>query len=184
MNITVAAVGEKTLSKILEEVIREAKRIEESAKLSSKAHFAAAEFWENFHLWVGIPMVVLATVVTGLSFSSANIIAGIISIVVACLSGIITFLNPNDRYSIHSSAGNSYDALLNQTRIFWTIDCWGSKSEDILAEELKLLSERKDALNHKFPKIPNWAYRKAKKRIDEGESEYKVDKMPIDQVQP
>lgn len=170
--------AEKTVSKTKDEIIKEAQRIEESALYSAKGHFVAANFWTNFHLWIGIPMVLLAAIAgaSALSqFDPKHIVAGIISIIVADLSGVMTFLNPNEKASTHLNAGNNYDALQNKVRMFWSIDCWKEESEQVLTEKLKYFSEQKDRLNQSSPQIPRWAYQKAKKGILEGEADYKVD---------
>src|SRR5881394_1255412 len=54
--------AERAVSKPREEIIRQAKRMEEGLLYSSKGHFAASAFWSKFHLWIGIPMVILAAV--------------------------------------------------------------------------------------------------------------------------
>jgi hypothetical protein len=170
--------GERTASKAREEVIREAKRIEESLLHSSKGHYAAAHVWGNFHLWVGIPMVLFSTIAGAAALAKVDpehLVAGTLSIIVAALSGVATFLNPNERVSAHLNAGNSYDSLMNKARIFWAIDCWREESDQVLTERLKHFSEQKDDLNRKCPQIPRWAYKKGKKGIEEGESKYLVD---------
>lgn len=171
--------AERSFSKTKDEIIKEAKRIEEGLLYSSKGHFAAAHFWSNFHLWVGIPVVVLSAVagVSALSqFDYKHVVAGLISIAVAALSGVMTFLNPNEKASAHLNAGNNYDSLQNKIRIFWSIDCWREESEQVLTEKLKYFSEQKDKLNQSCPQIPRWAYKIAKKGINEGEGNYTVDK--------
>jgi hypothetical protein len=171
--------AEKTVSKTKDEIIKEAQRIEESALYSAKGHFVAANFWTNFHLWIGIPMVLLAAIAGASALSQFNpkhIVAGTISIIVAALSGVMTFLNPNEKVSTHLNAGNNYDALQNKVRMFWSIECWKEDSEQVLTERLKYFSEQKDRLNQSSPQIPRWAYQRAKKGILEGEADYKVDK--------
>ena len=178
MDNTHFTTAEKAVSKTKDEIIKEAQRIEESALYSAKGHFVAANFWTNFHLWIGIPMVLLAAIAgaSALSqFDPKHIVAGIISIIVAALSGVMTFLNPNEKASTHLNAGNNYDALQNKVRMFWSIDCWKEESEQVLTEKLKYLSEQKDRLNQSSPQIPRWAYQRAKKGILEGEADYKVD---------
>lgn len=170
--------AEKPISKTKNEVIKEAQRIEESTLYSAKGHLVAANFWTNFHLWVGVPMVLLAAIAgaSALSqFDPKHVIAGIISIIVAALSGVMTFLNPNEKASTHLNAGNSYDALQNKVRMFWSIDCWREESEEVLTEKLKYLAEQKGRLNQSSPQIPRWAYKLAKKGVLEGEADYKVD---------
>ena len=169
---------ERPASQTRDEVVREAKRIEEGLLYSSKGHFAASHFWSNFHLWIGIPMVVLSALAGATALSAidpSHIVAGLLSIVVAVLSAVATFLNANERVSAHLSAGNSYDALMNKVRIFWAIDCWRDESEQVLTERLKYFSEQKDDLNRKCPQIPRWAYKKGKTGILSGEATYRVD---------
>lgn len=172
--------AEKPISKTKEEVIKEAQRIEESALYSAKGHLVAANFWTNFHLWIGIPIVLLSAIAGASAisqFDPKHIVAGIISIMVVALSGVMTFLNPNEKASIHLNAGNNYDSLRNKVRMFWSIDCWGGESEQVLTEKLKYFSEQKDRLNQSSPQIPRWAYSLAKKGILKGEADYKVDNL-------
>jgi hypothetical protein len=123
-------------------------------------------------------MVVLSTIAGAAAlakFDPEHLVAGTLSIIVAALSGVATFLNPNERVSAHLNAGNSYDSLMNRVRIFWSIDCWRDDSDQVLTERLKHFSEQKDDLNRKCPQIPRWAYKGAKKSIEGGEATYAVD---------
>lgn len=52
--------AEQPVSKAKLEIMKESQRIEESALYSSKGHFVASYFWTNFHLCMGVPMVILA----------------------------------------------------------------------------------------------------------------------------
>ncbi len=175
--------AERSTSKTKSEVIKEAQRIGESLLHSSKNHFEAALIFRSLHLWVGIPMVVLAAVAGAAAlskFDPERLIAGSLSIVVAVLSGVATFLNPNERVSAHMDAGNSYDALLNRVRIFWSIECWQSDSDAVLTDRLRHLSEQKDELNRRCPQIPKLARLRAKRGIERGEAEFAVDKENIE----
>lgn len=173
--------AERPISKSKQEVVKEAKRIEESLLHSSKGHYAAASRWARFHMIIGLAMAIISAIAGAAAFKSwdpTGVLAGICSFVVVVLSSLITFLNPNDRATAHRDAGHSYDALMNKVRIFYTIECWRIESEDILADKIVQLSEAKTELNAKCPQIPPWAYKKAKKGIDAGEGVYTVDKKP------
>jgi len=170
---------EKTVSIAKEAIIDEAKRIEENCLFTAKGHFVVAQFWTNFHLWIGIPSVVLAGAAGTAAFAkfdSNNIVAGVTAIIVAILTGLSTFLNPSDRSKIHLNAGNNYDSLLSRIRIFWTIECRKENSDEILAKKLKDFSDERDKLNRECPQVPKWAYKIAKKGIEAGEADYIVDK--------
>jgi hypothetical protein len=170
--------GERAVPSPKDEIIKEAKRVEEDALHSSKGHFAAAQLWGRFHLWTGILISVLSGFSAGFIFAdSYRLAAGILASVVVMLSAVATFLNPNERASTHLSAGNNYDALCTRSRIFWTIECWREEYTDqVLTEKLRDLCDEKNKLNHSCPQIPKWAYDEAKKGIDAGEGVYQVDK--------
>lgn len=63
-------------------------------------------------------------------------------------------------------------------RIFWTIDCWRENSEELLADKLKDFADHRDRLNRDCSQPPKWAYKIAKKGIEEGEAEDLVWKEP------
>ena len=172
--------AEKIVSKPKEEIIKEAKRLHENCLVTSKSHFVAAHFWNNFHLWLGIPTVILAAVSGTSAFIEYKTIAFILSIIVVVFTSVTTFLNPKEKANAHLIAGNNYDSLLTRLRIFWSIDCWSEDSDEILTDNLKRFSEERERLNRDCPQPPKLAYEKAKKGIEEGESLYLVDKQGRD----
>lgn len=171
--------GEKVVSKTREEIIKEAKRIEESALYSSKGHFSAAALSGWLHVVLGLPMVILAALAGASAFTRYDkdgVVTGFLSIVIVVLSSINTFLNPNKKVAEHMNAGNRYDALLNKIRIFRTIECWEENSDQVLSERLKRHSEDKSVLNQNSPQISWLAYLLAKWGIRKGEADFEVDK--------
>jgi hypothetical protein len=134
--------------------------------------------WSGFHLFIGIPVVAVSAVAGATAFARfdvSHVIAGVLSLLVAGLSSVLTFLNPNAKAAAHQIAGNKYDSLMNKARIFWSIDCWQTESEEVLTEKLKYLSALKDNLNQSCPQTSRLAYRLAKRGITAGEAKYKVD---------
>jgi len=160
-----------------EKIIKEAKRIEEDSLYSSKGHFYAAQFWTNLHLWIGVPATIMAAIAgaSALSqFDNHQIIAGVLAILVAALSAVSTFINPNEKAAIHHGAGNRYNSLKNRVRIFSEVDVEMESDESLLAK-FRTLSAQRDELNEKSPQIPKWAFRKAREGIEDGEAQYNVD---------
>lgn len=85
--------GERTASKALDEIIREAKRLEESTLFSMKGPHVAANGWSYRHLWLGTPTVIISALVGAATFSqyakdypALGVIAGLLSIVVTVLA--------------------------------------------------------------------------------------------------
>jgi len=164
--------------KIKQELIKEAKRIEEDSLYSSKGHFCAAQFWSNLHLWLGVPTAILAAV-AGVSalveFNNHTLIAGLLAMIVSALSAISVFLNPNEKANSHHDAGNQYNALRNSARMFSGIYLDMDGNDESILKEIKEMSEKRNILNQKSPQIPKRAFKKARRGIGEGEADYEVD---------
>lgn len=170
--------NEATVSKTKQEIIKEAKRLEETALHSSKGHLVAARIWSNFHLTLGLIMVVITAIAAALAmsaFDEKHVAAGLLYILAAVFSAVLTFLNANERAGSHLNAGNHYDSLMNRVRVFWTIGCWQGDTDAELASKLQALAGDKDRLNLGSPQIPYWAYKIAKRQILAGEASFKVD---------
>jgi len=171
--------GETPVSKSKREIIKEAKRLEESTLYSSKGHFVAATFWSYFHSCIGLLVVVGTTTAAALVLAypgSYQTLATILYVVTAILAAVLTFLNPNDNASAHQISGNHYDALCARTRIFWSVECWQDTSELILSQKILDLSGEKNRLNLSSPQIPPPAYWIARRQIAAGQASYAVDK--------
>ncbi|MCW0014934.1 SLATT domain-containing protein [Rhizobium sp. BT-226] len=181
--VEITTTGERPPSKTRDQVIAEAKRLEESTLYSCKGHHQAAQGWKTWHLWLGIPTVVISALVGVAAFTKTAeqnaalaAVAVLFSIIVPVLSAITTFLNPNEKEGAHLAAAHSYDRLNNAARMFWSIDCWaGDATDEGLTAQLKALVAEKDDLNKASPQIPKSAYAKAKKGIEGGEASFKVD---------
>ncbi|MET4607627.1 hypothetical protein ABIB90_007131 [Bradyrhizobium sp. JR4.1] len=184
-DLVIATTGEAPPSKARGQIITEAKRLEETALYSFKGHHCAAARWATGHLWLGLPTAILSTIVGAATFSQyakqypeVAFVAGCISITVAVLAGVTTFLNPNKKEAVHLAAGHGFSRINQEARLFWSVECWLEESETVLSAKLREMIDHKDDLNSKSPQIPDWAYQKAKKGIESGEAEFKVDQQP------
>jgi hypothetical protein len=172
-------------SKVRDEIIREAKRLEERTRDSSKGHHCAAEGWNRRGIQLGIPTLIISAVTSAAVFTQAakdlwwlGIAAGVSSVVVTVLTTLTTFLSPNEKESAHLTAANAYDRLNNDARMFSSIECWSvNSSEEALTAKLGELVERKNKLNADSPQIPPWAWNLAQERINKGEATYEVDNV-------
>ena len=125
-----------------EKIKSEAQRIEEDSLYSAKGHFYAAQFWVDINLWLGGVSAVLSGIAgaSALSeFDYHNIVAGVISLVVAALTAVITFVNPNEKAASHQKAGNKYSALRSEVRIFYNLET-GTLDDKSMVDELKKLN--------------------------------------------
>jgi hypothetical protein len=163
---------------IVNEVQKEAKRVAEDANCSAKRHFDTSQFWEKTHYCIGIPSVALAAMAGASALSKWDygaVVAGIISIVVAILTAVNTFINPSQRAEIHHKMGNAYLTLKNNARIFHNIQAHTLQSDTDLQVTLKEWTDKRNELNASAPQTPKRFYKSARKGIDDGESRYEVD---------
>lgn len=165
----------------IQNIIDEANRIEEDSNLSAKGHFCAAKRWARTNFWLGLISTILASLAGASAIFSGyhgvplvTIIAGLFSLFAGTLAAIITFINPNRKSSSHFNSGNNYNELRNDARIFHRIVINNLRENDA-KEKLQLLNGRRNELNKRSDQIPDWAFKKARKGIEEGESTYCVD---------
>lgn len=153
----------------------EARRIEEDADYSGRAHFKQGLRGERDHLRLGLPAI-FAGVAAGSALVGVPVeIAGAAGLVGALLSGLQTFLQPDKKAAQHHAVGVEYVELRNRARIFRTIT-----QQDMTAQEktraVEELSRRRGELNRGAPSISPAAFEEARKGIEAGESTHEVDR--------
>jgi hypothetical protein len=155
---------------------REAERLEEDTLYSSKGHFNAEDTWVRRNYWLGVPATVLGAVAGATLIKSQPEWATAFTLLASLLTGLMTFLKPNERAALHRAAAGQFLALRNEARFFREIELLQSDRLDKLTERLKELSAARNELNLNSPSIPRRAFVAARKGIEEGEATHKVDK--------
>lgn len=155
---------------------REAERLEEDAIFSSKGHFNAEDTWVRRNYWLGVPATLLGAIAGATLIKSEPELATVFTLSASLLTGLMTFLKPNERAATHRAAAGQFLALRNDARFFREIELLQLGRPDELTERLKALSAKRNELNLKSPSIPRRAFVAARKGIEEGEATHKVDK--------
>lgn len=155
---------------------REAERLEEDTLYSSKGHFNAEDTWVWRNYWLGVPATILGAVAGATLIKSQPELATAFTLLASLLTGLMTFLKPNERAALHRAAAGQFLSLRNEARFFREIELLQSDRLDELTERLKALSKARNELNLKSPSIPRRAFVAARKGIEEGEATHKVDK--------
>lgn len=153
----------------------EASRIEEDALYSSRGHFEAAARWSWVHKAVGIPTVGLAALVSAAALKNNLPLAAVLSGVVATLTAVMTFLSPAGRAAEHHLAGTRFNGVRNRARFLREIDLPAAQNSGSLTKTLRRLANKRDKLNETSPQIPRWAFERARKGIEAGETKYQID---------
>ena len=165
---------------IKDKLRKEALRAFEDVEISSKSHFITSERWENINLCLSIPSIILSVIAGSLALSKIlpyfEIFAGISGFGAAALVSILTFLKPNTKYEMHMNFGNKYLSLKGDIRRCQEIEIDLEQTESQIKSSLDRLILSKKEIDSNAPLISNWAYKVAKKRIEDGETEYKIDR--------
>lgn len=159
----------------LENIKKEFSRIEEDAIHSSKGHYNASSFLKKVHYIFGIPAIILSAWAGVDVFNNNAIWAGYLTLLTAILTALQTFIGANEKAVKHKNSGDEFNSLKNETRIMRNINI-NLLSEKEASEKIILLSNKRDKLNEVSLQIPKYAFKKAKKGIDEGQAKYLADK--------
>lgn len=151
-------------------------RIEEDCMHSGKSHFNAAERWNAYHYWIGLPAVILSALAGTAFFSDAPVAGGIMSAVVAVLTGVQTFLKPAERAAASKSAGDQYLGLKNDARVFREVRLHHTCDDQASIDGLYEFTKRRNELNLASPQFARRDFEKARRGIEAGEALHHVDK--------
>lgn len=162
---------------VLTSLATEAERLKEDCEYSSKGHFEAARIWGRWNLRLGIPAALLGAGAGASAFGNFSVLAGTLAIFGGALTAILTFLKPNEHTSTHQQAGARYNTLRNQVRFFKEIDIGSGANPQILTRKLRKLSEQRNKLNEVSPGIPRPAFESARRGIESGEAQYRIDQQ-------
>lgn len=94
---------------------------------------------------------------------------------VAALTAVSTFLNPNEKAQAHHLAGAKFNNLRNQARIYREIDLHANTDIKELTASLKQLTAEKSDLNQSSLQIPPRSFKRARIGIESGEATYRMD---------
>lgn len=158
----------------LENFKKECQRIEEDATHSSKGHYNDSGIWLKIYYAIGLPMVVCSAV-SGFAFFTKNLEhAGYLSLVVTTLALLQIFIKADDKSIQHKNSADELNHLKNEVRRLRKIKT-EILSKEKLMEELDVLAGKYSQIIRISLPISNYAFRKAKKGIEEGQSKYLTD---------
>jgi hypothetical protein len=168
------------MPKSLESVIVESQRVEQDALYSAKGHFEAARRWNLLNYWIGIPAAIAATLVSTMAgiagLKDYATLAGVLALSSGVFTAIVGFLRPAEKAAAHHRAGTAFNALKNDARIFYSIECGSDPSPTDVVDRIKELNDCRTKLNEESPAIPRFAFLKGRDGIESGENSYDVDK--------
>lgn len=125
----------------------------ELAERAHQGHYNASAFYERLFLMLGIPVIVLSALTGGSEVLGilGSQIGGVISLVIAVLAGLQTFLKFSQRAERHRVAGASYGGIRRSIEeVSIVLDDGGDNAR----EEVHGIKEQLDSLAKECPEIP------------------------------
>ncbi len=135
---------------------------------SQFSQFHAAEARERAHLLLGVPAIVLSTIVGTSVFASLEatidtrikIVLGTTSVVAAVLSALQTFLRFPERAEQHRRAGARFGAVRREVETLLAV------GQPPSAETLTRLRRRIDRIVEEAPTVPTRIHRRAEREME------------------
>ncbi|MCR6672706.1 SLATT domain-containing protein [Devosia ginsengisoli] len=151
-------------------------RVEENTLYSSKAQYNASDRYSGRHVWLGVPAAALSAAAGAASFSGQwELVAGMMSIAVAILASLQTFMKPSEQASAHKAAGDQFLALRNDARVMREIKLPLLTDPQETVTALETLVKRQNDLNASSPQVARRDFERARNGIEGGEATNVID---------
>ena len=141
------------------------------------AHYECARRFERFHLWLGLPAIVLSTFVGTAVFASLEksadvwlqIGVGLLSVVAAVLTGLQTFLKYAELAEKHRLAGARFANLKHRIELLMTLQV-----EADMRSQLEGLEDTWAKLREESPSLSSDVWRRIERKVQFGRPLYGV----------
>lgn len=130
------------------------------SEIAHQGHYDAGIFYDRLFLFLGIPVIVLSAFTGGfevMTGGSNGPVTGVISLCIAILAGLQTFLKFSQRAERHRHAGARYGGI---RRSLEEVKITLSESTKDAKAELHKIKELIDTLAKESPEIPRRIHRK------------------------
>jgi hypothetical protein len=147
------------LDELVEELVKDAGRKSAMTLNLAVVHSLTATLYGMFNFWAGMLNTVLAatTSVSALSkIDGSGTLTAILSVLVAALTAMLTFLSPSDRNKFHSDAATEFEILSGKLDRFRDVVVKNEKDYKNLEMSLDELIERYFQIRKTYP-VPAWA---------------------------
>jgi hypothetical protein len=135
---------------------------------TEKTHLAAAERLQTTHRWWGIIATISSSAAAGTIVTSWNdTVAGILALVAAIVSGVLTFTAPERAAERHLVAGRQLAAIRTDARQLVNLDLAHTVPAEIRTRVADVTS-RKSAIDRGAPATSEKDYRIAQRKIRNG----------------
>lgn len=141
-------------------------------------HYEAGRACENRHFWLGVPAVVISTVVGTAVFVSISevaqettlvwpkILVGLLSVTSGVLIGLQTFLRYREQAELHKVAGSKYAHLKHEIELLAAMP---PDDQNIFRQKLIEIEKEWDTVRMESPNLPSSIWKKMEREITFGQ---------------
>ncbi|GAB3550385.1 hypothetical protein GCM10027343_33320 [Noviherbaspirillum agri] len=139
------------------------------ARESQMAHYEMANIFSARERWLGVPVILISTIIGTTVFASVStqaiapetkIAVGMLSVLAAVLSSLQTFFKYSERSEKHRSAGARYSAARRKLEVIYA-----ENTESQEKHYIATLREELDRLGEESPHVPVSVFEKVQKNI-------------------
>jgi hypothetical protein len=134
-------------------------------------HYEAGRRYDRMHLWLGVPTLIVGTIVGTAIFASLSsathevfptILVGLLSVASAVLAGLQTFLKYSELAERHKIAGARFADIKHQIEM---VAVFQADSPELLESKLNEIEQRWEKIREESPNIPARIWRKIEKTM-------------------
>lgn len=126
-----------------------------NSHLGKHSHFEASKRGRDYHVFVGLPIVIINVLLGSLLFALvresmpdwSKWLGGILALVAAVLGAVQTFFNFKSNYEGHRSVGNQYLSIARECERLLALHFDGKLTLDHLSEQIQKLNEHYEKVN-------------------------------------
>lgn len=141
---------------------------------SQFSHYEAAKAFDRMNYWLGVPSIISSTIIGTSIFATLDesidatvkLLAGLVSVLAATLTGLQTFLKFSERAEKHRAVAARYGALRRE------IEELRSLEGNITRELITPLRESIDRLAEESPNIPTRIWKHTLKILEGNSSSF------------
>lgn len=149
-------------------VIDSLRRVWLRSRYRADRYYQAAIRWQSLHYVLGVPAAIVAAVAGVAALQSNRILAAVLAVAAAVLSGTSAFLNPGARVAQYLRASRSFLGLASRVRVFAFTGCSDGDNPKRHMEAVKRLQAFTDEeieLEAEAPLVPRWTAKAVIRRL-------------------
>jgi len=145
------------------------------ARREYKGHFGAAEYYRKSHKRLGSIAVILGIIAgSGFLAEATNLVSGLrfipslLTLVAACLTGLITYSKYSELSALHYQSGQKWEQLRDQYQsLFLKVSTATDDSElKAVFDEFEAISTARAKTRQASIPIPGWLFRRHERILD------------------